>query len=82
MVALHLKLDELIRVSKPARNRLLTLEDMTDEDLARLKGTFSDIADRTTDDGLLQEAAQYLETATEDIEDAKDKVSAAARRRS
>src|SRR5882757_2245505 len=29
MSALHLKLDELIRVSETARNKLLTLEDMT-----------------------------------------------------
>ena len=30
--ALHLKLDELIRVSESARNRLLDLEDLTEAD--------------------------------------------------
>jgi low affinity Fe/Cu permease len=30
--ALHLKLDELIRVSERARNRLLDLEDLTEAD--------------------------------------------------
>jgi len=41
MVALHLKLDELIRVNNSARNRLLNLEDMTEDELERLKGTFT-----------------------------------------
>ncbi|HEY4171477.1 MAG TPA: low affinity iron permease family protein [Rhodopila sp.] len=44
MSALHLKLDELIRVNQDARNKLLDLEDMTEEELERLKGTFSKLA--------------------------------------
>lgn len=44
MSALHLKLDELIRVNQDARNKLLDLEDMTEEELDRLKGTFSKLA--------------------------------------
>ena len=44
MSALHLKLDELIRVSESARNKLLDLEDMTEEELERMKGTFTKIA--------------------------------------
>ena len=44
MSALHLKLDELIRVSESARNKLLDLEGMTEEELERLKGTFTKIA--------------------------------------
>ena len=38
--AMHLKLDELIRANKNARNSLLGLESMSDEDLARLQGEF------------------------------------------
>ncbi len=38
--ALQLKLDELIRATRGARNTLLDLERMSDEDLARLKDEF------------------------------------------
>jgi low affinity Fe/Cu permease len=44
--AVQLKLDELIRVSTSARNKLLTLEDLTEEELDQLKKSFSLIADR------------------------------------
>src|SRR6201989_46521 len=35
--ALQLKIDELIRVSERARNRLISLEDLTEEELDRVK---------------------------------------------
>jgi low affinity Fe/Cu permease len=38
--ALQLKLDELIRASKPARDNFLDLEDMSDEELAELDQEF------------------------------------------
>jgi low affinity Fe/Cu permease len=38
--ALHLKLDELLRMTKSARNRLIDLEDCTDEELAALQQQF------------------------------------------
>ena len=38
--ALHLKLDELIRAMKGARNRMVELEDCTDEELDELKREF------------------------------------------
>jgi low affinity Fe/Cu permease len=44
MSALHLKLDELIRVNRDARNTLLNLEDMTEEELARVKHAFATLA--------------------------------------
>ena len=47
MSALHLKLDELIRVNQDARNKLLDLEDLTEEELDHLKGTFSKLAGNT-----------------------------------
>jgi low affinity Fe/Cu permease len=43
--AVHLKLDELIRANKHARNSLLALEGMSDEDLARLQGEFEGLRD-------------------------------------
>jgi low affinity Fe/Cu permease len=44
MSALHLKLDELIRVNKEAHNKLLNLEDLTEEELAELKENFTRLA--------------------------------------
>ena len=76
MSALHLKLDELIRVSETARNKLLTLEDMTEEELERLKGSFSRIADKTPDAALLRDAAEDLETASDEIQRARETVTA------
>ena len=38
--AVHLKLDELLRAIKHARNSMVDLEEMTDEELSRLEGEF------------------------------------------
>lgn len=38
--AIHLKLDELIRVQKDARNKLINLEDASDEELEVLQKNF------------------------------------------
>ncbi|HEX5725577.1 MAG TPA: low affinity iron permease family protein [Longimicrobiaceae bacterium] len=38
--AIHLKLDELIRATKDARDELVDLEDLSDEELARLHDEF------------------------------------------
>ena len=38
--ALHLKLDELIRAVESARNRMVDIEDLPDEELARLEAEF------------------------------------------
>src|SRR6185436_10674504 len=38
--AIHLKLDELIRAIEQARNNLVDLEDLSDEDLAKLEKEF------------------------------------------
>jgi len=43
---LHLKLDELIRAAKGARNQMIDLENMSDEELARIKGEFDVISRR------------------------------------
>jgi low affinity Fe/Cu permease len=58
--AVQLKLDELIRASETARNKLLTLEDLTEAELDQLKKSFARIADRG---GIGEEALQEVETA-------------------
>jgi low affinity Fe/Cu permease len=44
--AIHLKLDELIRHMKGARNSLIALEEMSDEELDRLEGEFRRLRSR------------------------------------
>jgi low affinity Fe/Cu permease len=44
--AIHLKLDELIRANKHARNALLALESMSDEELRTLQIEFEELRDR------------------------------------
>lgn len=41
--AIQLKLDELIRANQNARNLMLKLEDLTEDDLKRLKDSFTAI---------------------------------------
>src|SRR5438093_5919935 len=41
--AAHLKLDELIRALKDARNELVDLEDLSDEELKKLEEQFKDL---------------------------------------
>lgn len=69
--ALHIKLDELIRVSQSARNKLLDLEDMTEEELERLKGSFARLAGGSVDRAALQAAADDLAAADAGIQQAK-----------
>ena len=82
MTALHLKLDELIRATDHARNTLMVLEDMTEEELDRLKTSFTQLSHETPQNALLREAGQDLETAEEEIQQAKEKLAAAAGRKS
>ncbi len=44
--AIQLKLDELIRANKHARNALVALESMSDEELHRLEREFEELHDR------------------------------------
>jgi low affinity Fe/Cu permease len=44
--ALHLKLDELIRATKRARNSLLDLEEGTEEEIKTLRDEFGRLAER------------------------------------
>jgi low affinity Fe/Cu permease len=47
--ALHLKLDELIRSNKQARNRLLALEDLSDAEMQALQLEFEQLRDRKSE---------------------------------
>ena len=47
--AIHLKLDELIRAHKHARNKLLALEEMSDEELKKLQAEFEQLRDRVVE---------------------------------
>src|SRR6058998_3398497 len=49
--AAHLKLDELIRAVKDARNELVDLEDLSDEELQKLEEQFKTIRKRAENDG-------------------------------
>src|ERR1700747_2929774 len=42
--AIHLKLDELIRVNKAARNSLMSLEEQPDSEVQEVKSAFADLA--------------------------------------
>ena len=78
MAVLHLKLDELIRASEGARNKLLDLEDLTEEELERLKGSYARLAAAVPGKILLREASGDLEMAGKEIAEAKTKVAAVA----
>lgn len=54
--AIHLKLDELIRAVKGARNNLMTLETLSEEELAMLEKQFSRIAEKHRQQPEQQEA--------------------------
>lgn len=48
--AMQLKIDELIRVTERARNRLISLEDLTEEELDRVKQELTQVAQAEKDD--------------------------------
>ncbi len=48
--AVHLKLDELIRALKDARNELVDLENLSDEELKKLEEQFKSMRKRAEDD--------------------------------
>jgi low affinity Fe/Cu permease len=61
--AVHLKLDELIRALKSARNELVDLEDLSDEELKKLEGQFQRMRKRAeNDDGSPSRHAEPAES--------------------
>lgn len=47
--SLHLKLDELIRANRKARNEMINLEDLSDEELEKLHQDFRDLKEHYED---------------------------------
>ena len=62
-IAIHLKLDELIRGMKSARNSLVDLEDLSDEELEQLQQEFQRLRERygPPGQGSLEAVEQTLE---------------------
>jgi low affinity Fe/Cu permease len=52
--AIHLKLDELIRSVAGARNRLVDLENLSDEELARLQQEFQRLREGSSDERVVK----------------------------
>lgn len=78
-VSIQLKLDELIRANENARNAMLSLEDLTEEQLKRIKATFARLAEPPVEaQRKLAEASEELEAASEKVEQAKEDVLDAA----
>ncbi len=71
--AIQLKLDELIRANKNARNIMLGLEDLSEEELHRLKQTFASLAEAAD---TMADAGEELEAAGEALESAASRLSA------
>src|SRR6059058_4409165 len=59
--AVHLKLDELIRALKDARNELVDLENLSDEELKKLEKQFKSMRKRA--EGAKEEVEELKETA-------------------
>jgi low affinity Fe/Cu permease len=56
--AVHLKLDEMIRALKGARNRLVDLEDLSDEELKKLEEQFQRLRKKAEHNGTQSRKAQ------------------------
>ena len=52
--AMHLKLDEIIRALKKARNELVDLEDLSDEEMVKLEKQFKELRQKAEQDGTQQ----------------------------
>jgi low affinity Fe/Cu permease len=59
--AVHLKLDELIRALGPARNRLVDLEKLSDDELKALEAEFEKLREKA--EGAREEVEELEETA-------------------
>jgi low affinity Fe/Cu permease len=61
--AVHLKLDEIIRALKGARNQLVDLENLSDEDLKKLEEQFRQLRQKAENDGSPSRHAAPVESA-------------------
>jgi low affinity Fe/Cu permease len=65
--AIQLKLDELIRANQQARNRMLALEDLSEDELRQLKENFALLVPRDVD-----QIGEHVTDTTRPIQDAAD----------
>ena len=72
--AIQLKLDELIRANEEARNKMLCLEDLSEDELKKVKATFASLA-------AVPEVAGQVRQSSEPLEDAGDALHGAAEER-
>ena len=63
--AIQLKLDELIRANQNARNKMLCLEDLSEDELKRVKATFESLAAAPAAAGQIRETSERLKDAGE-----------------
>lgn len=74
--AIHLKLDELIRGVKGARNTMMDLEELSDEELDHLHKEFQRIREGTSDEhertGKYSKASENLSRMTDRLSDEKE----------
>jgi low affinity Fe/Cu permease len=73
-IAIHLKLDELIRANENARNQMLRLEDLTENQIKHLQKGFADAGAIAAVRHPLEAAQQGLTEASDDIEKAKSRL--------
>jgi low affinity Fe/Cu permease len=79
-VSIQLKLDELIRANENARNAMLSLEDLTEDQLKRIKATFAHLSESppAATQRKLAEASEHLADAGANVEATQEKVLNAA----
>ncbi len=66
--AIHLKLDELIRTSEGARNHLVNLQELTDEELEDLHAEFEKLRAKNTSGAAVEPIAELQEDVEEELE--------------
>eukprot|EP01037_Dinobryon_pediforme_P014980 gene14981-biopygen9124 len=71
---IQLKLDELIRSNENARNALLGLDELSDEDMRRLHDRFASLAKLGAVPAELRNAQEDLENARKDVARAEDHI--------
>ena len=84
--AIQLKLDELIRANQNARNAMLCLEDLTEDELKRVKTAFSSLASSPQAPqeaiGAVHEIEEELEETEKVLEEATSRLAESGQRRS
>lgn len=79
--AVQLKLDELIRANENARNVMLGLEDLTEEQLKRIKQAFASLAASPEGADKVQRSAKGLGEMGEALEGASGRMTGATHRK-